>query len=964
MDKKNEMNLENYWQDVENKTQDAGILKEEFPEGTYTVGITEKSRRDFLKIMGFSFSVIPLASSCKKITSQKVLPYLHKSDQVTPGVANWYATTMNVGGDHTPIIVKTREGRPIKIEGNILSPTTMGGTSGFAQASILSLYDSSRFHGPVKSGQSISWETFDKEVIEQLKSSKKIALILRDIHGPSMLAAVEAFKNYYKNVEVILYNPFGRSSQVKANDLSFGFLDELEYDLETAQLIVGINADFLGTMSQSVELTKQYAKRKDLSLSKQIIKHYQVESLMSLTGSNADKRVVISKDEESYFINNLLYSLQAKIGKTVLHVNQLSFNKQEEVNKLVTELLVYGGKSLVITNSYKTDDLVKVNAINVLLGSFGNTVFLSGKEYNRYENDEAFNQFVSDASKGDYDCVIFSDVNPVYNYFDTSMLQAALSKIKTKVSFTQSPDETSALCDYVGPDHFYLEKWDDFEIAKGVFSFSQPVIQPLFDSRHSMETLLAWSNQNQNYYEFMRSQWNSRLSQKVSGFSWDKAIHDGIVGNKSNTKNNPHFKNPILSSSLNKLTNGLTLVAYQKVSMLKGELANNPWLQELPDPITKVTWDNYFQVSTKLAKSKNISTGDVVSIKVAGKLFTGPALVQPGVEENTIGIAFGYGRKVSGKVGKEVGVNAFEFTQFMNNAFVDFVTVESIDKTNKTYKLALTQTHHSMEGRDIVKETTLSEYIKDNKAGNHSHLKVVSLWNEHKNDGHQWAMMIDLNKCTGCSGCVISCNAENNVPVVGKDEVYNRREMHWMRLDRYYKGDENNPEVVHQPMLCQHCENAPCETVCPVIATAHSSDGLNQQVYNRCVGTRYCANNCPYKVRRFNWFDYAHDDKYENMVLNPDIAVRTRGVMEKCSLCVQRIQEAKLVAKKEGRALKDGEIKLACQQSCSADAIVFGDINDPTSEISKKMIDPRNYKVLEELGVIPRVGYLTKVRNK
>lgn len=973
MDKKNEMELENYWQDVEDKNYDEINLKEEFSEETYQLGMSKKNRRDFLKIMGFSLSVLPMASSCKKIAVQKAIPYLHKNDQITPGVANWYATTNDLCPSHCALLVKTREGRPIKVEGNPLSPFSKGGTCPVCQASVLSLYDSSRFKSPKKAGQYSTYEMIDGEINLRLKQSvtdgKRTALIISSVYGPSLSSAIHVLKKSYGNVDVIVYNPFGNSSLVSANSDTFALADVFNYNLGSAKLIVGISSDFLASGVAPVDLTKQYAKRKDLSLNKDMIRHIHVESIMTMTGSNADTRMVISHDDEAAFINNLLVVIQQELGKNLVNVKEVNSSLQDKVQSVAYELLKHRGESLVICGSYRNADMVKVNAINYLLGNFDSTISLTGREFIQYESDSDFEKFLTDAEAGTYANVIFYDVNPYYDYFNQAKFEGAMKKVGTKISLATAPDETSDHSDYISPDKHYLEKWDDFEIGKGVFTFSQPVIQSLFNNRPAQESLLVWADNNTSYEDFIKNNWRSSLMPKfgyVGLFDsfWNKAIHDGIVDFKL-----PALKTPTFNFTGALFENGVTerslkLIVYEKIALRKGKFANNPWLQEMPDPITKATWDNYLQISPKLAKTKNIATGDVVKISINGSKVSLPALVQPGMHESVVALALGYGRTVSGKAGKGVGFNAFPFTTFARGSFQDGQKVDAIEKTGEVYKLALTQTHHSMEGRDIVRETTLGKFVVDPTAGNPKGVKLVSMWSDHKKQGHQWAMMIDLNKCTGCSGCVISCNAENNVPVVGKEEVHNRREMHWMRLDRYYKGDDENPEVVHQPMLCAHCSNAPCETVCPVLATVQSSDGLNQQVYNRCVGTRYCANNCPYKVRRFNWFDYAHDDKLENMVLNPDITVRTRGVMEKCSMCVHRIQEGKLQAKKEGRPLADGEIKLACQQSCPADAIVFGDINDPESEISKKLKDPRYYRVLEELGVAPKLGYLTKVRNK
>lgn len=959
---KKDFDLENYWQDVEDKNQTSRDFKEEFSENTYQVGMAEKSRRDFLKIMGFSLSVLPLASSCKKITAEKAIPYLHKNDQIVPGVANWYATTCEGCHAHCSLLVKTREGRPIKIEGNPLSKKSLGGTCPIGQASVLSLYDSFRYSGP-KIGDVDS--TFDNAITKIKKAlssaklnGKKTAFITSTHFGPTKSTLIEEFKSFYPNVEIISYSPNCVSSIYEANKLVFGSYDGFNFDLSKANLIVGVNADFLGGYLNPVNFSKQYSSRKDLFQDKNIIKHIQVESMMSLTGSNADDRFMIESSEEGLFLNNLLSFIQKYSGKSVQSTNLKEFPKNDIVEKIAGELLSHKGKSVVVCGSDFVDHQVLVNAINTALENFGNTIFVSNKNYAKAESDLEFKNFVKNISA--YEVVMFSNVNPVFDFYDSEKLKKGLEQVKVKVSFNTSPDETSTLCNIVVPDKHSFEKWNDFEIDNGVFSFSQPLIDPLFNSVQVEETILHLIDKKMSFYDYQRSVWQNKLLPKFNsgfGFSvfWDKAIHDGYVD--FNLEKNLNVSYKPTNFDIQNFKDELSLITYEKVAIKNGSHVTNPWLLELPDPITKMTWDNYLMISPSLAKSKNLETSDVVTVKSENNTFELPVLVQPGMAKNTMAVAVGFGRSISGKAGKNVGVNVYPISKGIN------LNV-SITKLNKKHKMAQTQTHHSMEGRNIVKETDLKSFLMDPASGNKDKVKLVSMWKDYEKGDHHWAMMIDLNKCNGCSGCIVSCNAENNVPVVGKDEVFNRREMHWLRLDRYYKGDDENPSVVHQPVMCMHCENAPCETVCPVVATTHSSDGLNQQVYNRCVGTRYCANNCPYKVRRFNWFDYAHDDKYENMVLNPDIVVRTRGVMEKCSMCIQRIQEAKLEAKKQGRDVADGEIKLACQQSCHSDAIIFGDINDPKSVISKRLKDPRYYRVLEELNVAPRVGFLTKVRNK
>ena len=965
-----------YWKDIENKNLDGMNLKEEFQEGTYPEGMAQHSRRDFLKTLGFSLTVTSIAA-CTKIPPKKVIPFLRKNDQIVPGVADWYATTCQGCSAHCSLLVKSREGRPIKVEGNDLSPHNRGGVCPYAQGGLLSLYDSFRIQSATANGVALEWEAIDSELMTKLKETqtqnKKIVLITNTLRSPSTLALIEDFKKTYKSVEHISYAPYEVNSILDAQEMCFGERGFPALDIKKAKLIVSFSADFLGTWGASVAQTKDYSERRDLFKGKDIIRHIQIEQAMSLTGSNADLRIRSGLDEENAFIQNILVDLQKTTGRTLIPgISKIPVKNSQSLTKILQELKASKSASIVISGSRNITIQVYINAINELLDNWGKTIYPADYSYSLWANDSQMENFVQSAIKGEVGAAIFWDVNPGYDYYDAKMFADAVAKIPVSVSFSLSPDETSSLCRYVMPSLHPYEAWGDFEVEKGLYSFSQPLLRTFFYSRQEQDALLKWMGHEEDYHDYIQNFWKTKMFSKVAaGFTtfdsfWDKSIHDGVVKTIDyNIRKSKSFALKGTVANLKKVDDNLIhLNLYQKVGLRSGKFSGNPWLQEMPDPITKATWDNYLQVSPLYASEKKLKNGNVVIVKTKVGDLKIPVLIQPGLDDKTVALALGYGRRVCGKGGKDVGVNAYPLLQFENGSYVDGVVIDDIQKTTEQHELALTQTHHSMEGRDIVKEGTLAQYVNDPSVGNKSQAKLVSMWSGHEKKGEQWAMLIDLNKCTGCSGCVISCSAENNVPVVGRQEVINRREMHWIRLDRYYKGDESNPEVVHQPIMCMHCENAPCETVCPVLATVHSSDGLNQQVYNRCVGTRYCANNCPYKVRRFNWFDYAHDDKYANMVLNPDIVVRSRGVMEKCSMCIQRIQEGKLQAKKEGRELKDGDIKLACQQSCPADAITFGDLNDKDSEIAKKLKDPRYYQLLEELNVAPRVGFLTKIRNK
>lgn len=965
-----EASEEKFWQDIHNKELDPELTKGEFREGEFDSFSVVKNRRDFLKIMGFSFTMLPMAA-CTKSTVRKAVPYLEKNDVIIPGVANWYATTY--GG--VPLLVKTREGRPIKVEGNDKSKWFAGGADAICQASILSLYDSYRLKNPLKDANIINWATFDKNFLDSLqeikKQNKKIAIITNEIQSPTTMTLLEDFKNSFGQVEHIAYSPGLHSPVSKSfeNDNT-----ELLFDFSKAKYVLSLNSDFLGVDKNTVSYSRQYSRAKSLENGNIPLKHVQVESILTLTGSNADDRYPLNRDE----IKSLLLLILNHLGGEDSKISA-SLEVTKLARKISDDLQKYKNQSFIISDFTDLQFQKIVNKINYMIGAFSNTAKLTTSKYFKFSDDSKFESLIDSllTAKNEYGALIFIDVNPVYSYRDTERLTEALSRVHPKFAFVQSEDETSVLCEFNIPIHHNFESWDDNLYGLNELSITQAVIQPLFKTRQWQDVLLKAMGRTESFDDYMKVSWEKKFFLKQSNFLtfgnfWADSVHNGLVEINTLTSElkfvagNVQESVTALVKSINadKDANHYDLNLYEKIGIRDGRHANNPWLQELPDPITKVTWDNYVLIAPQIAKKLSIVTGEMLEITVGKKSIVLPALVQPGVASHTIGIAIGYGRTVAGKVGKDLGKNANIFKELNQGIQTGLVKNASLKKTGRTYELALTQTHHSLEGRDIIRETTFGSFSKNPKAGNENKTHIVTMWGKDKPQGHQWAMAIDLNKCNGCSACVVSCNAENNVPVVGRQEVLNRREMHWMRIDRYYKGNEDTPTVSHQPMTCHHCENAPCESVCPVLATVHSSEGLNQQVYNRCVGTRYCANNCPYKVRRFNWFDYPHADPNENMVLNPDVAVRSRGVMEKCSLCIQRIQEAKLEAKKEGRELRDGEIKLACQQSCPSEAIVFGDMSDPKSKISSIINDPRNFTVLEELNIKPRLSYLTKVRNR
>jgi molybdopterin-containing oxidoreductase family iron-sulfur binding subunit len=1005
-----------YWKGLEelNKTPEfVELNKNEFAEpipieeilsGT---GLLSKTpRRNFLKAMGFGVGAVTLAA-CEKVPVHKSIPYLIKPEEVTPGVANYYTSTY----EGQAILVKTREGRPIKVEGNPNDILGGHGLSARAQASVLDLYDVSRLKNPLKDNGDYGWEQLDNFVKSELTAikanGKKIALITATVSSPSTLAVIADFITAYPTAKHINYDAVSYTGIIQGNQTSFGKAVLPHYNFDKADVIVSFGADFLGTWISPVEFIRQYVQnRNNKSLqSKKMSRHIQFETGMSVTGSNADARVAIKPSEEAPALIALYNAVSGA-------ASQSTGNKAADnaIALAAKELLAAKGKALVVAGTNDVATQILVNAINTKLGSYGTTIDLDNPSYQYAGNDAEFADFVSQMNAGEVDAVFFLNANPVYDYCKSSDVESGLKKVRLRVSFSDHNDETAAHCNIIAPNHYYLESWGDDNAVEGYYTLLQPTINPVYDTRQAEESLMLWSGSaTKDYYHYVRNVWDTKLL-AIGGLSgqkgWETLQQTGFVKAAPKAAAAYPFNYPLDAVMQKMLAHSKDLAApagkvelhvYQTVAMRDGKRANNPWLQELPDPVSKVTWDNYANVSPGDMRKWGYMDGDLVKIDVTkadGGAYsvTLPVSSQPGQAQGTISVAVGYGRTQAGLVGDNVGKNAFPF-QSLRDGAVQIAAVATLTATGDNSPLAQTQTHHSIEGRySIIKETTFKEYVKNpaSRTGEEEGHKEYDLfWQKYEHPTYNWVMAIDLNACTGCGACVVACSAENNVPVVGKDEVHRRREMHWIRIDRYYSFNDNGEggvtreheivsldnfddvKVVYQPMLCQHCEHAPCETVCPVLATTHSSDGLNQMTYNRCVGTRYCANNCPYKVRRFNWFNYWNDARFENylqgdhteLVLNPDVVTRFRGVMEKCSMCVQRIQAGKLKAKIEKRPLKDGDIKVACQQTCPANAIIFGDGNDPNSEVSKALTSERTYYVLEELGVQPGIGYQVKVRN-
>ncbi len=977
MDKKQE---NRYWTKLEEFEPEVNDALQNSEKST-----TRMNRRTFLELLTLSFA----ATSCAKFRKpvQKIVPLLNKPEYHAPGTSLWYASTCGGCPAACGTLVKVRDGRPIKLEGNPDHPLNQGGLCAIGQASLLGVYDSQRLKQPMKKGQPVDWQTIDAEIKAQLKklvrAKKKIVLLTGTIHSPSTRAIIDEFLRTYPLAEHLSYEPVSLTAIRRAHEKTHGKALIPAYRFDRTRVIVSFDADFLGTWLSPVEFTRQYAsQRARLLEERKPLLHVQLEARVSLTGSNADKRMIISPDQQKAYLLWLSKLLAQKAGQTTwlgTLANQQGLEGVQsehlrELEKLADILWAHRGKSLVLSSASDENSQVVVNFINQLLGNYHRTILLSHASQQNQSDDLAIKHLLDEMKGGQVGALLIYGCNPAFTLPEELNFMEALKGVEVTVDFNQFDDETTELVQYLCPDHHYIETWNDAEPQVGLYSLFQPTIRPLGNTRPFQESLLRWMGRNDTYYQYLKKYWQKNIFPKQSRFLtflkfWEKALLDGFVDLRQNRETAYVFSQKAVKSAIKKLaeiksnSGAFSLEIHPSHAVRDGAYTNNPYLLEFPDPISKVCWTNYVSVAPRTAQQLNIKDGQYLQITWQGKTLEVPARIQPGQQAGTFSIAMGFGRKRAGTFGTGVGVNVFPFTTFKDDHF-EFICQEiQVQPLNRFKKFALIQTEDLLHNRPILLETTLAEIDKADHTVQEHNYDAMVIWHGHKFEKHKWEMAIDLNKCIGCGACIVACEVENNIPVVGEEEVHRRREMHWMRIDRYYKGELENPRILYQPMLCQQCDNASCESVCPVLATIQSSEGLNMQIYNRCVGTRFCANNCPYKVRRFNWFDYPHNDLSANLILNPDVTVRSRGVMEKCTFCVQRIEAVKIKAKKERRPIRDQEIQTACQQSCPADAIVFGDANDPDSQIAKLKENSRKFKVLEELYVKPSVTYLKKVET-
>ncbi len=1013
-----------YWKSVDELRGDASIealrqneFVQEIPTDEFlgdkeTLENTETTRRDFLKYVGFSTAAASLAACEGPVV--KSVPYVVQPEQIIPGVADYYATTIADGFDFASVLVKTREGRPIKIENNDLAKAGFGANAR-VHASVLSMYDTKRAQFPTAGGEEVSWADIDKGVVAALESGKKAVLLTQTFASPSTDKLIGEFIAKYPNVSHVSYDAVGEQFALDAFEIKYGFRALPDYDFGAAEVIVSVGADFLGDWNGG-GYDSAYGKAR-IPKNGKMSKHYQFEANMSLSGANADVRVPATPSQQKLIV-------QALAGGTASGLPDAVKVKVAQARKA---LLAAGSKGLLVTGVQ--DVATQRIALDFNEGKV--VMDTARPKLTRSSDARKVMQLVKEMNAGQVGTLIMAGVNPAYSLPNAAEFVSGLAKVDVSVACSLRADETAVLSTHIAPVPHYLESWGDVQIKMGEVSLMQPTIKEIFNTRQFQQSLLTWMGVDKTYYNYLKETMSS------AGIAFNKSVQAGVVETnafaKAVTASNTSLSSDAgLTSALQEGNGGFELTLYTKTSMGDGTQANNPWLQEMPDPLTRCTWDNYltmseadakelglwFDRSTFFTEARHDANGGLngyyANVTVNGVTVEKvPVMIQPGQAKGSVGLALGYGRKENIQEEMQTGVNAYPLMQ-------NFQTTQNvtIEKVGGVHEFASVQQHNTLMGRgDIVKETTLEIFnTKDKHFWNavpevskaHVEYEVTSpevdIWEEFdRSVGHHFNLAIDLNACTGCGACVIACHAENNVPVVGKSEIRRSRDMHWLRIDRYYSSEETfaqddtkkegfeglggdngslggfgeledpaaNPQVAFQPIMCQHCNHAPCETVCPVAATSHGRQGQNHMAYNRCVGTRYCANNCPYKVRRFNWFLYNGNDEFDyhmnndlgRMVINPDVTVRSRGVMEKCSMCMQMTQKTILDAKREGRKVMDGEFATACSNACTSGALAFGDINDKSSKVAALKEDDRMYHLLEHVGTKPNVFYQTMVRN-
>jgi MoCo/4Fe-4S cofactor protein with predicted Tat translocation signal len=960
-----------YWRSLDelaDTDEFRGFLNSEFPAAVDSL-TTSLDRRQFLKLMGASLAMSGLAA-CTKQPVEKILPYVRQPEELVPGQPLYYATAFPLGRSAFPVLAESHMGRPTKIEGNPEHPATLGSSNPFMQASVLELYDPDRSQSISRAGQELPWENFVAEVATLVTKQKEkqgagLRFLTEPSASPTFAAAMKKVLESMPGARWHQWESIGRESEREGAELAFGRVVEPRYDLRKADVIVSFESDFLYEGAGQIRYTKDFiARRRVDEATTRMNRLYVVESTPSVTGGRADHRLPLSPSK----VAGAIRALAAELGLQVTRPKNLDENATAWIKAVAKDLTAHRGSGLVVAGPSQDATVHALcHSINATLGNAGRTVlYTEPAEEVPPAAADSLATLVADMTAGKVEALVILGGNPVYSAPADLDFAAALMKVAFTAHLSSHVDETSRLVLWHLPQAHYLESWGDVRTWDGTVSIVQPLIEPLYAGRTALEVASVFAGDaGRSDYDRVREHWKATVTTTDYETFWNRAVHDGFIPStqRSDLGLAPRADFSTYLSQLPAVGAGsdtIELAFRADASVYDGRFANNGWLQELPRPWSRLVWDNAILVGPALAQTNGYSNGDMVTLSVGDFAVEGPVWIQPGVAANTVSVQLGYGRALAGHVGTAVGFDAgrVRTTKGMWSA-----AGATLRKTGAFQALVTTQAHHSMKGRDLARSTDIKSY-RENPEGHHHKHPEFSMYKDWRYDGYAWGMAIDLAACIGCNACTIACVAENNIAVVGKEQCARGREMHWIRVDRYYEGDIDAPVLHNQPVPCMQCEKAPCEVVCPVAATTHSDEGLNDMVYNRCVGTRYCANNCPYKVRRFNFLLYTDwDTESVKLQRNPDVTVRSRGVMEKCTYCVQRINVSRNEARRQGRAVKDGEIVTACQQACPADAIVFGDINDEASKVSKAKASPRDYTILAELGTRPRTTYLSDVTN-
>jgi MoCo/4Fe-4S cofactor protein with predicted Tat translocation signal len=969
-----------YWRCLEELAETEefqNYLHREFPSQASVWG-DSLGRRKFLKLMGASLALAG-ATACTRQPTEGIIPFVQEPEGLVPGVPLFFATSMTLNGSAIGLLVESNMGRPTKIEGNPRHPASLGATDIFSQASVLDLYDPDRSRVVTRLGRIRSWEAFQQAVTGDLEALQMnqgagLRILSETVVSPTLGHQMEELLSLYPAARWHQYEPVNQDMALEASRLAFGEPMNTYFRFDEAAVVVSLGADFLCQGPAGVRYAREFANgRRARRVDGAMNRLYVVESTYSITGSTADHRLPVRASEMLDIAAALAREVGVAGGPGL--EGEASTRHAEWIRAAGRDLRQHQGRCIVIAGEHESPPVQALAlAMNQALGNQGTTVFhIQPVQADPVNQTDSLRQLTRDMADGAVDMLVILGGNPVYTAPVDFNFADHLSRVRLRAHLNTHFNETSRLCHWHVPEAHYLEMWSDARAYDGTASIVQPLIEPLFGGRSAHEVVATLQGNPRRGYEILRDYWQGQIPGADFERFWAAALHDGVVPDSQFAPQQSAIRGPVVTDALNgemrrrqeqrgraEGEGNLEVLFRPDPTIYDGRFANNGWLQELPKPLTKVTWDNTVLVGTRTAEQLRLFDGDQVEVLYQGRSITGPVWILPGQAEGCVTLHLGYGRTATGVVGTDAGFNAYALRTSEEPWWDKGL---SLRKTGRRARLATTQKHWSMQGRHHLQSATFAEYRQNPEfAKDHHH--IYTLYPEYQYPLSAWGMVIDQSACTGCNACVVACQAENNIPIVGRNEVTRAREMHWLRIDAYHTGDLDNPQTFHQPMLCVHCEKAPCEPVCPVAATVHSSEGLNEMVYNRCVGTRYCSNNCPYKVRRFNFLQYADQTlPILQLVRNPEVTVRDRGVMEKCTYCVQRINAARIAAKKEDRRIRDGEVVTACQAACPSQAIVFGDINDLDSSVAQLKNHPLNYGVLNELGTQPRTTYLAALRN-